>query len=101
MASMNSPVPSILKTPSLKDSAKRNAAQQVRFDSTATLDVIAILKDFIDGRSNEKYSRLLGLKKDPNVNVSPCSLFSCNSCCIIVAVFFSGFFPYVDSSTSQ
>ncbi len=48
---------------------------QVRFDSGATsIDVIAILKDYIEGRSDVKYLQLLNLKNDPNVNVSKLSL---------------------------
>lgn len=44
---------------------------QVRFETkpnTNSLDVITILKDYIDGRNDARYSQLLGLKKDPNVN---------------------------------
>jgi hypothetical protein len=43
---------------------------QVRFDSLVTIDVVSILKDYIEGRSEVKYHQLLNLKNDPNVNVS-------------------------------
>lgn len=43
---------------------------QVRFDSLVTIDVVSILKDYIEGRSDVKYSQLLNLKNDPHVNVS-------------------------------
>ena len=43
---------------------------QVRFDSGAsTVDVVEVLKDYIEGRSDVKYSQLLNLRNDPNVNV--------------------------------
>uniref|UniRef100_A0A0N8E1Q1 RNA polymerase I-specific transcription initiation factor RRN3 n=1 Tax=Daphnia magna TaxID=35525 RepID=A0A0N8E1Q1_9CRUS len=41
---------------------------QVRFDSLVTIDVVSILKDYIEGRSDVKYSQLLNLKNDPHVN---------------------------------
>lgn len=43
---------------------------QVRFDTTVTLDVATILKDYLESRSDTKYLQLLNLKNDPNVNVS-------------------------------
>ena len=71
MESAYSPLSSILKSSSL-NSEKKNVGQ-VRFETkpnTNSLDVITILKDYIDGRNDARYSQLLGLKKDPNVNVS-------------------------------
>lgn len=69
MASVNSPLSSILKSASAN---RRSLTQslQVRFETpTAQLDVAAILQEYIDGHNEARYIQLLGLKNDPNVNV--------------------------------
>lgn len=80
-SSSYSPLSSILKTSRLNMPNKRvSQPMQVRFDATASIDVVSILKDYIEARSDVKYMQLLGLKNDPNVNVS--SLGSCYFVCI-------------------
>lgn len=71
-SSSYSPLSSILKSSRLNVSNNRKMTQplQVRFDTTVTLDVAAILKDYLESRSDTKYLQLLNLKNDPNVNVS-------------------------------
>jgi len=73
MESVQSPLSSILKSSSL-NSEKRNVAQ-VRFETkpnTNSHDLIAILKSYIDGHEETRYYQLLGLKKNPDVNVITC-----------------------------
>ena len=67
MASVNSPLSSILKTSRLSGTNIKKVASpmQVRFDSKATVDVISILEDYIGGRPNASYPKLLDLKNNP------------------------------------
>lgn len=69
-SSSYSPLSSILKSTRLSVPNKKvTQPLQVRFDSAATIDVVSIIKDYIEGRSDVKYTQLLGLKTDPKVNV--------------------------------
>ena len=71
MASVNSPTVSILKK---FTNDRRNSFHQVRFDDSklqlGQFDVAAILKEYIDGRSDDGYHHLLRFKHDPTFNVS-------------------------------
>lgn len=71
-SSSYSPLSSILKSSRLNVPSKKTpqTQMQVRFDSAVTIDVVSILKDYIEGTSDAKYVQLLNLKNDPNVNVS-------------------------------
>lgn len=98
-SSSYSPLASILKSSSLNVSNKKLAQPlQVRFDSLVTIDVASILKDYLEGRSDVKYSQLLNLKNDPHVNVSK---FNMKTRALKINFIVLGCIFTFDSSTSQ
>ena len=81
MESVQSPLSSILKSSSLN--SEKKSVGQVRFDTkpnTNSLDVVAILKEYIDGLNDARYFQLLGLKKNPNLNVTVLKIVHSSSC---------------------
>ena len=67
MASVNSPLSSILKTSRLSGTNSKKVASpmQVRFDAQTWIDVVKILEDHIEGRHNMYYTKLLDMKINP------------------------------------